>query len=167
MKTHRPKIQIPLAPIDKTLIALTVLGIICMFVFTFTSYPNLSETIPTHFNAKGEADAYGKTINIWILPFVSLLITTLLFIINRFPHIHNYMVNITEENALKNYRLSTRTVRVINFFVMLLLLYIQYVMLQAGMGKETSLGVWLLPIVISSSIILPIVLIIQLIRINK
>jgi len=167
MYTNRPRLKVPLMPIDLILIALTITGIIYMFVSTYIYYPHLAETIPTHFNAKGEVDAYGKTINIWIIPFLALLISALLFILNRFPHFHNYMLNITEENALKNYRFSTRVVRYINFFVMLLLLYIQYVMLQAGMGKETSIGSWLLPIVISSSILLPIVLIIQLMRINK
>ena len=34
-------------------------------------YPNLPETIPTHFNAMGEADAQGSKSNILLLPIIA------------------------------------------------------------------------------------------------
>jgi hypothetical protein len=86
---------------------------------------------------------------------------------NSRPHMHNYMVNITPENVLKNYRFSTRTLRVTNFLCALLMAYITYMILESAFGKQFDLGTWFVPIVVSSSIVLPIVLIVYMKKLNK
>ena len=80
---------------------------------------------------------------------------------------HNYMVNITEENALKNYRFSTRVVRLLNFLCVLLFAYIAYVIIENAKGSQMGLGSLFIPIVIGFSVLLPVVLIIYMKKINK
>ncbi len=138
-----------------------------MIVFTAMNYGQLSETIPTHFNASGEADAFGDKLNIWLLPGIGVAMFVLLFVVNKYPHMHNYMVNITEDNALKNYRLSTRIVRFTNLFIMFIFGLIYYSIVESAKSNNSNLDRWILPLVIGMSIILPIAILVYQKKINK
>lgn len=67
-------------------------------------YPSLPETIPTHFNALGEADGWGPRSSVLILALVGVAMTLGLAWLSRFPNYFNYMVEVTEENAAQVYR---------------------------------------------------------------
>lgn len=161
MKTNRPKIEVPLQPIDIAVDIISALIIVALITYTYLSYTNLPETIPTHYNASGEVDGFGGKNTIWLLPGICTLMFTGLFILNKFPHLHNYMVNITEENALKNYRLSTRLVRFLNLFTILMMGYIQYTTLESAKGEHHHLGAWFTPTIIIGSL-LPIIFVFYL-----
>lgn len=45
---------------------------IVQFVFTGAYYSRLPATIPTHWNFRGEPDAFGPRSTIWIMPFLSI-----------------------------------------------------------------------------------------------
>ncbi len=77
------------------------------------------------------------------------------------------MVNITEENALKNYRFSSRILRFTSLSIALLFAIIQYVIIQMGKGHDINLGTWFLPIIIILSILLPIGIFIYQYKMNK
>ena len=129
----------------------------------------MPETIPTHFNFKGEADCYGSKSNLWILPGIAILIYSLFSILNRFPHIHNYMVNITEENAMKNYRFSSRMLRFVLLWVWVLVLFtlIQHKIITYDGSGNISMGNWLNSFIIGIIAILPIFIIVYQYKINK
>lgn len=167
MKTNRPIISVPLEPMDLIIDFISVTIIIIMIAFTYITYSELPETIPVHFNGKGEADGFGNKATLWIMPAISLVMFVGLFMLNKYPHIHNYMVNITEENALKNYRFSTRVLRIVNFLCVVLFGYIQYAIISGTKNGTATLGSWFLPIVIGFSVVLPIILIIYQRRLNK
>jgi uncharacterized membrane protein len=167
MKTGRPKIKVPLEGLDIILDITSATLLIFLIVFTIISYPELPDTIPSHFNAKGEADGYSSKSTLWMLPGLGIILFFGMYILNKFPHIHNYMVNITEENALKNYRLSTRIVRFSNLFVMLTFGIIMYSMIASAKNNNSDLSHWILPFIIGSSIVLPIVILIYMKKINK
>ena len=154
-------------PLDVIVDGLSGLLVLGMIVFTFTSYSSLPEAIPTHFNASGEADGFGSKNTVWLLPALALIIYVILFILNKYPHLHNYMVNITEDNALKNYRFSTRLLRFVNLFTVALLTYIQYIVLRSSTGETVNLGGWFLPTIITVSIVAPAFLIYYNFRMNK
>ncbi|WP_299224736.1 DUF1648 domain-containing protein [uncultured Psychroserpens sp.] len=167
MKTNRPKIEVPLELVDIILDLISLTLYILMLGYIILNYSQLPETIPTHFNASGEADGFGNKSTIWLLPALGIAIGIGLILINKMPHLHNYMVNITEDNALKNYRFSTRIVRVINFFLAVLFLVIAYMMIENGKGNVIGLGSWFAPIVIGFSILLPIAIYMYNRKINK
>lgn len=91
MKTGRPKLKVPLEGLDIVLDLLSATLLILLVVFTAMSYSELPDTIPTHFNAKGEADGYSEKSMLWLIPTLSLVLYIGLFILNKFPHIHNYI----------------------------------------------------------------------------
>ena len=167
MKTNRPKIEVSFEPLDRIVDLMSLALLSLIMVYTAINYGDLAETIPTHFNGKGVADGYGDKMYVWLLPAIGIITFVLLFVLNKYPHIHNYMVNITEENALKNYRLSTRIVRFTNLFVAILFAYIQYMMVEQGKGNAIGFGSWFTPVIIGISIILPIFIIVYQQKINK
>lgn len=138
-----------------------------MWLLIIKEYSNLPETIASHFNAKGEPDGYSNKIFIFLIPSMAIIMYLGLFILNRFPHVHNYMINITEDNALKNYRFSTKIVRVVNTLSMILFAYLTHHIIESAKSESISLGTWFLPIVLGISVILPIWIIIYFRKINK
>ena len=167
MKTGRPKIKVPLEGLDVIIDLLSVAVLILMIIYAIMSYSELPETIPSHFNAKGEVDGYSEKSMFWLLPTIGFVLFIGLYIINKYPHLHNYMINITEDNALKNYRLSTRIVRFTNLFIMLIFGFITFTIAQSAKGNTSNLDSWILPFIIGISIILPITILIYQKKINK
>ncbi len=165
--SNRPKIKVPFEPIDIVAEVISMTLLVLMTIYTIIEYKNLPESIPTHFNAKGVADDFSDKSMIWGLPILGVVMYVGLFIINKFPHIHNYMVNITEENALKNYRFSTRIVRGVNLFTVALFAYIQYSIITSAKGENITLGSWFLPTILGLTILLPAFILIYQRKINK
>lgn len=163
----RPKIKVPLQQLDVVIELVTISVLLLTCIYTIVQYNNLPETIPTHFNAAGEADGFGHKTSIFIIPVIGIGLYLLLFILNKYPHMHNYMVNITEENALKNYRFSTRVLRFVNLFCIALIAYTTFTIVKSSNGENFVIGKWLLPVVIGFSVILPIILIIYMKKLNK
>jgi uncharacterized membrane protein len=158
MNTGRPKIIVPFEGIDIILELTSISIIILMWLYLIIEYPSLPETIATHFNGKGEADGYSNKMNLWFLPLVTTAIYIGLFVLNKYPEIHNYMVNITKENALKNYRFSTRILRVTNTLTVIMFAYILYYIIQNAKDNDMQFSPWFIPVVIGVSLFLPIVI---------
>ncbi|MEM6378652.1 MAG: DUF1648 domain-containing protein [Bacteroidota bacterium] len=167
MSNKRPKINVPFQHVDIAIELLSIALLLLMWLFVITEYSDLPDTIASHYNAKGEADGYSNKSFIWILPIIATVIYVGLFILNRYPHLHNYMTDITEENALKHYRFSTRILRVVNLFCVLLFAYITYHIVESAKAISLSLGGAFIGIVIGMSLLLPVVIIIYQKRINK
>ncbi|WP_323788129.1 DUF1648 domain-containing protein [Psychroserpens sp.] len=167
MKTGRPKINVPLEGLDIILDMLSATLLILLIAYTVISYSELPDTIPSHFNAKGEVDGYSGKSMLWLIPAIGFVLFVGLYILNKFPHMHNYMVNITEENALKNYRFSTRIVRFTNLFLMLTFGIITYSIVDSASGNNSKMDSWVLPFIIGTSLILPVLILIYQKRINK
>lgn len=167
MKNDRPRIKVPIEAVDIIIEIASITLLILMWSYCIAKFSALPDTIATHFSAAGIPDDYGSKHTIWIIPIIASVMYVGMFIINKYPHIHNYMVNITEENALKNYRFSTRLLRVVNFLCVFLMTYITYMIIESAFGTKLKMGNWFVPLVIGSSIILPIVLIIYMKKMNK
>ncbi len=167
MKNNRPVLKVPYETIDLILDVLCITLLVIMWGYVITTYGELPDEIPTHFNGKGEVDGHGKKTFIWSLPAISTFTFLLMFVLNKFPHLHNYMTNITEDNALKNYKLSTRFVRFINAVVLLIFAYITYTVSRTHVDGVDPLGVWFVPITLLVVFIPIIIYFIEFRKINK
>jgi len=167
MDNKRPRIKVPFETVDVIIEFISITLLILMWVYCIVNYMELPDTIATHFNGAGEPNGYGSRQTVWIIPIIATVMYIGLFILNKYPHTHNYMVNITEENALKNYKFSTRIVRVVNFLCVLLMTYITYMIVESAFGKQFNLGTWFVPLVIGVSIILPIIMFVYMRKMNK
>jgi uncharacterized membrane protein len=167
MSTNRPKLKVQLQTVDIAIELASIALLLLMWLHAITEYSNLPDTIATHFNGSGKADDYSSKVFIWLLPTIATILYAGLFYLNRFPHIQNYMVNITEENALKQYRFSTRMLRIVNFFCVLLMGYISYHIIFGAANESSSLGNGFLFVVIGGSVLLPIIILVFQKKLNK
>ncbi|HZG59822.1 MAG TPA: DUF1648 domain-containing protein [Anoxybacillus sp.] len=109
-------------------------------------WPQLPETIPRHFNFKGEPDGFGGKGYILVLPFVGLGLFILITLLNQIPNAFNYPDNVIEEQKQQLYVhwricLSWLQTQIIYF-----LLYGVWQTAQVALGKASGLGIYALPI---------------------
>jgi len=150
----RPVLKLQLTTTDYMLEATAILGIISLCVLAVVSYSSLPDNIPTHFNVKGQADDWGNKASIFILPGIGLLLFTGITIISKFPHIFNYTVKVTGENALRLYTKSVRVMRILKALVVMLFLFIQWQVCRSA--EIAEIPSWFLPAVLIIPVLLPI-----------
>ena len=160
MSNKRPRITVPYQSLDIIVELISITILLLKFGYITYEYSSLPDTIPTHFNASGEADAFGSKQSIWISPVIATILFIAMFILNKYPHIHNYMETITEENAFRNYKFSTRLIRFVSLFLVITFALITFHTIQTAKSDGVTLNKWLLPIIIGMSIaVVPVILI--------
>lgn len=114
-----PKIDIKLTNNQQRQIALGWIIIALNFIVVGIFYADLPDSIPAHFNYKGDVDGYGNKDSIWTLPILMGLTYALLaFIIKKVkPWNMNYPVKITEKNAHEVYKMSLQTLIYMNLLI--------------------------------------------------
>ena len=106
MHKNRPRLKIPLESFDIILELITLSTLLILWICVFAHYASLPEIIPTHFNLQGEIDGTGGKDSIWLLMTITTIIAIGMYVLTKYPHVHNYLVEITEENAAHNYKIS-------------------------------------------------------------
>lgn len=142
---QRPKIKLELTTAD---IIFEIAGwflVLAVWGFTITNYSILPETIPTHYNAAGQADGFGGRSTIFTLPLLATILFVGMTILNRFPHIFNYPLNITQENAYIQYSNATRLIRYLKLILIVIFGFIVFLTIQNSKGEANGLGIWFLP----------------------
>jgi uncharacterized membrane protein len=142
----RPRIHVPLSHLDRFLIVSNWLLICVLFIIVFVQLPTLPEQIPVHYNAAGEADAYGGKYSILFIPIMGLVISIGLSILTRYPHIFNYPVKITEANAARQYAYATQFLRAVCLSCTILFFIISIKTLYNAQHPSGTLGIWFLPV---------------------
>lgn len=142
----RPKIRIELTTTDKVVEILGWITLLSIWVLTVTSYPNLPDTIPIHYNGAGKADGFGSKINMLMLPFIATILFVGMTIANKFPHVFNYPTKITKENAFRQYTNATRMMRFLKLILVVLFSLIAFKTIQGTRGQSAGLGIWFLPL---------------------
>jgi len=142
----RPRIKLELTSIDKMLELTCFLMVLGFWIHLILNYPGLPETIPTHFNAAGEADGFGKKSSIFMLPIIASILYALMTVLNFFPHIYNFPTKITPENAFRQYTNATQMIRVVKLGLLLLFFSIEIKTVKTAIGKAEGLGDWFLPL---------------------
>lgn len=133
---QRPKLAIKLELLDLIIEVVGAIALITMIALPILYYNELPETIPIHFNANGEVNGWSHKSTIWILPAIGAVVYVMLVVINKSPHIFNYLVKITEENAYRQYQLASRMMRTLNASIVALFAYISYNIIQLALGNE-------------------------------
>ncbi|HEY9842415.1 MAG TPA: DUF1648 domain-containing protein [Candidatus Obscuribacterales bacterium] len=102
----RPVLNLPRSGLEKICEVVALAGlVVCLGLFV-RYWPQLPETIPTHFNIAGKADDFGSKSVFVIFPVMASLMYLLILVLSRFPHTYNYVWQITEANAPVQYRLA-------------------------------------------------------------
>ncbi|MCB0696473.1 MAG: DUF1648 domain-containing protein [Chitinophagaceae bacterium] len=141
----RPKIKITSGPADRMLDIISIVLVIGIWSLVLYHYNILPETINTHFDASGHVNGTGSKNTLFVIPIISTLLFFLFVALNRAPHLFNYPVAITEENALRQYSLATRMLRVLNTGLQVSMLATAYAMVRSQ--DSATVGIWLLPLI--------------------
>lgn len=145
-RSQRPKLKLPLSNLEKILFLASILFLFTIWFISIDSYSKLPDIIPTHFNVSSVPDGYGSKNSIFISPVIVTVLYILIMILTRFPHIYNYAVSITAENAEANYRNGRTLMFCIITEILALFLYIQWNVIDGAIKGYSSLGILFLPI---------------------
>jgi len=85
---------------------LAIAGIVAGLILVFANWQTLPDKIPAHFDFSGKVTSYSSKNTLWILSGSSIFSFFMFRILVRYPHIFNYLVAITRENAAIQYRLA-------------------------------------------------------------
>jgi uncharacterized membrane protein len=146
MSYQRPVFLIPLSHQAQMLNWIAIAGLVALFVIAIHAWFALPDTIPIHFGFDGKANGWGSKNFLWLFPIVSLLIYGMLTFINRYPHNFNYAVQITEENALRQYQIACSMLNWLKTEMVWLFAYIEWQILNLATTETPNLGIWFMPV---------------------
>lgn len=149
MIIDRPKIKIKLTTADKLFELAGWILIVAIWILIIATYNSLPDSIPKHFNALGTADSFGKKDSIFILPIIASVIFIGLTILNKFPHLFNYPVKVTNENAVRLYTIATKLIRSLKLIIVVVFGSLVVQIVRNSYGHANGLGVWFLPVTLS------------------
>jgi uncharacterized membrane protein len=135
---NRPILLMPKTKIEVLHDIISIVVLVSTFVYLYSKCSFISNTIPIHFKTSGEVDGWGSKYFLTGLPLLSLLLLLLFTILRKFPHKFNYLVEITPENAYRQYlnaRLLTSWVQV---EIVIMFSYFQWEFIHAAMGNSSS-----------------------------
>jgi uncharacterized membrane protein len=144
--TTRPKIKISRTAADWAVDIIAFAFLVALIAIPAMNYGGLPDTIPTHFNAAGQPDGYGGRGTLWMLPSIGCFLYILMTIVEQFPQIYNYPVEITEENAERQYRNAVRLIRLLKTLILIIFSFISYKTIQTATGGSAGLGKAFLPV---------------------
>jgi uncharacterized membrane protein len=153
MDKERPSLNIKKATIDYFLEFCALIVLISTWGFTIYHFNKLPDIIATHFDLNGKPNGFGSKNTIWLLPIIITLVFILISVLNRYPHKFNYLTKITEQNAHKQYRLASRSLRIILFNITLLFAFITFKEIDGAYTKSSALEWWFIPLLLGSTII--------------
>jgi hypothetical protein len=111
-RSGRPVIKPPMTRIDIALEAIALIGILVNIVIAIYGAMILPDVIPTHVGPSGGIDSYGsKWMLITFTGVINIILYVIITFINRYPHVFNFPVIVTKENALGLYRTAQRMLR--------------------------------------------------------
>ncbi len=105
-RSARPAMAVQWTTGRYVLEAVAVAAVLSGFAILVLAWSKLPERVPVHFSFGGQPDRWGGRIVLLVLPCIGMLIYLGLSLLARHPHTFNYPVRITEENALRQYRIS-------------------------------------------------------------
>jgi uncharacterized membrane protein len=143
-----PKLKINLSKVDYVLEFFSWSAIISIWTIFIINYKNLPQIIPTHYDMFGNADKHGEKYILIFLPIIASIIFIVLSIFIKYPHIMNYQINITNENAENQYKISIKMLRVLKINITIIFILILFKTITNAENNTSNLGQWFLPVVL-------------------
>ena len=145
-KRKRPKIKIWLTIFDLFIEIAGLAAVLVMWILLVVTYSKLPDVIPVHYNGSGLADRFGGKSGIFLLPVIATILFAGMTILSRFPHVLNYPVKITDNNAFLQYRNMARMIRCLKLVLVLFFGGLVLQTIRNAAGNTDGLGIWLTPV---------------------
>ena len=123
-------------------------ALLAQFVIVFSAWPELPDRVPQHFNAAGEADAWGSRAALLLLPAVNFVVSLIMTVVSRFPHISSVPIEVTAANAARVYRLVRFQTVWLKAVLSFVFAYMSWRMVGQALGTAQGLGSAFLPLTV-------------------
>ena len=144
----KPKIQINLTVFDNVLEIGAVIMLIIIWICTAFNYFLSPDTVAIHFDLSGKPNGYGSKVIILFLPIIPTVIYFVLTLLNKYPHIYNYMTKITTKNAKRQYSIASGIIRILKLSVVLIFTIDSLCTLLITLGLFKDFGKWYISFII-------------------
>lgn len=145
-KNKRPKIHMKISKAEVVFEIIAIVSIIISWWYLITMWDKMPNVVPTHFNFKGEVNGYGSKNSLFILPIMSVIMFIAFNILSMFPHIFNYPIKITMENAKRQYANARLLLIVIMAEINVIFLYLQWGSIYSAITPSAGTQVQFMPI---------------------
>lgn len=144
---------------DLMMNSIAVVVLAAATLFLLLNWENLPERIPSHYNFKGEPDAYGGTGSLIFLMVTGWIIVLMMCILGKFPKYWNTGVERTPANEAVINRIVKDMMGVMIVSISLLFSYMLIVPVL-----QMNMGVWFMPLMLFVIFGTMIVTVVRLIR---
>lgn len=152
---RRPVLQLSSTPLESFLLLVALVGVVCCVAPLALTWSALPPIVPSHFDAAGRPNAYGSKSWLLLLPALSVILTVGFTILARYPHLFNYPVRVTPENAPRLYRSGRLLLRWMNVALTWVFAFIEWQTLQVVRGNAAGLPAWFLPVTLVLVVLVP------------
>jgi uncharacterized membrane protein len=130
--------------------ALVVLG--GMFAWLAIHWAALPESVPRHYNAAGEPNAWGSKEGMWLLPLVAAGLYALISLVGRMPNLWNLPAGV-DRNISEVQAVVLRLLAVVKLGVVAAFAYISWTGISVARGASEGLGAIFLPVVLAVTVL--------------
>ncbi|MBC7537129.1 MAG: DUF1648 domain-containing protein [Ferruginibacter sp.] len=157
----KPRIKINKSKTDRRLELFGGILLLLLWLITVYVYLHSPDTIPIHFDDSGKPNNYGSRNTLFFLTIPATIIYAGITQLNKYPHILNYPVKITAENAAQQYSDATRLLRFLKAGVLLIFILLIVLEYLTALGITKDIGTWFLPLILCTTMLPTIFLLIQ------
>lgn len=131
---------------------LEIFGILALGTLAWITYAalygpdHLPERVPTHFDAAGNANAWGSPAGILIMPVIAVVLYLLMSLVARFPGAFNYPVRVTQVNLPRLQAITLNMIAWIKVELVCLFAVLQWVFVRSARSGEGHLFPRVLPV---------------------
>ena len=138
---------------------LCVAQLVGIAIYLIVVWNSLPDQIPGHFNAAGEVNRWDNKGFLIIMPVINWMMFAGLVLVERFPHLWNVGVTVTEVNKFRVYRVTKSLLGAIKLIVVTAFTFITIIQSLAQ-----GLPLWFLPVFISLLIATIVIFTIRLLK---
>lgn len=137
------RIKLPFTLFHKVIEGLCFLVFLGSLIYLAVNWRFIPDSVPTHFNAAGAADAWGGKNSLIILIAVDAMLYIVMTLASLFPASWNVPVRITPENSLRVLPLIKDMLSLTKLYILVMFGY-----LIVAASRAMPLGAWFLPLVL-------------------
>lgn len=141
----QPAMKIPKSLFAKFLDWLTIFVFAAVVIYLITQFSSLPDRVPGHYDGEGNVDRWGSKMELWILPGVAVLLWIPMTVLERYPHLFNYL-NLREDNIEAQYRNGQLMINVLKNESVLLFSFLIFQGIRVATGAAEGLGIFFMPI---------------------
>ncbi|ADU32235.1 DUF1648 domain-containing protein [Evansella cellulosilytica] len=169
MNAKRPKI--PLEKLEKSTFErvisfLSMLIFLGSLAFLALVWGDIPDRVPAHFNFSGEVTRHGSQWELLILPIIGLVIYLSMHLLEKYPHMHNYPIEITESNAEEAYKISRSMLGMLKNTILVIFSFIMINASVIALGWGDGVASLILPLVFLGTGLPIIIAIVKLVKLS-